>query len=321
MKRDPFRGKIREQYIGYTVFSIAFASALFFVLGVAFILMVVFTTNQPLGVLIAFPIVAAICFAFAFIYSFVGPKVIRSYPKHKKLAHIMFKPFVFEDGEIRPDNLYAFATGERTLPKEITPNNVCGEIAFRIPSKKIRQYIVDNKDLFGVMHLATLANRYIGSRKAEVFEVLASQAVDPFEKKLLELASMDFASKKQISKETNEFYERADPRGANKPAVPFLEACPLPIFLKKGDIIRYKSGRKTRHAVIGALPENESFMDFSDQVYLAYKLDEDLEGEDILMSAHIHLHICDVNRTQASMLTERETANYQMIMSILKQLN
>ncbi len=321
MKRNPFRGKIREQYIGYTIFSIAFGSVLFFVLGMAFVLIVVLTTNRPLGVLIVFPILAGVCFALAFIYAFVGPKIIRSYPKHKKLAHIMFKPFIFEDGEIRFDDLYAIATGERTLPREITPNNVCGEIAFRVPSKKIRQYIVDHKELFSVMHLATLANRYIGSRKAEVFEVLASQASDPFEKKLLELAIADFANKKQTSKETNAFYEQGDPRGVNKPAIPFLEVCPLPIFLKKGDIIRYKSGRKTRHAVIGALPENESCMDFSDQVYLAYKLDEDLEGEDILMSAHIHLHICDVNKTQASMLTERETANYQMIMSILKQLN
>lgn len=318
MKRDPFQGKIREQYIGYTVFSIAFVSILYFVLGVAFILMVVLTTNQPLGVLIAFPIVAAICFAHALIYVFVGPIVIRSYPKHRKLAHVMFRSFIFEDGKIRIDDIYAFVTGERTLPKGITPENVCGEIAFHVPSKKIKQYIAEHKDLFGIMHLATLANKYIGSRKAECFEALVSQASNPFEKNLLELAARDFATKKRTSEETNAFYEINDPRGANKPVAPFLEVCPLPILLKKGDIVRYKAGRKTKHAVIGGVPESGSCRDFSDQAYLAYKLDGIPDGKDLLLGEHIHLHICEVNKTQSRMLTEEEMANYQRIVANLK---
>ena len=317
MKKDPFNGKIRPQYIGNAMFAIGLATFLWFALGIGFLLMVVLTHNQPLGVLIGFPIASAFSFAFALLYLIYGPRIIRSYPKHKIIAHLMFKEYLFEDGTVREDDIFALMIGKREFSKDITVNNVLVETAIYVPSKRIRQFIYEHRDQYNVLHIATIAAEYMKTRKIEAFKALIDMSNSQFEKELLQMAVMDFEKKKRISNKTLQFYLDNDPRKNQKPNVPFCEVLPLPIFLKKGDIVRYKDGRKTRHAIIGEIPDEKKYIDFSDQVYLAYALDKTLDGDNFLFDAHLHLHICDINKTVSSKLTQQELDNLEKIKKAL----
>ncbi len=316
MKKDPFNGKIRQQYIGYMIFSIVLIGSVCFLLGVTFIVLFALSQNQPLGFLITFPIVSAFCFFLVLVYWVISPRIIRSYPKHQKIAHMLFKPFVFEDGTIRADDILAFVNGNKTISRKITPENVFVETAVYVYSIRIRKYMYENRKSFSTMQIATLAEAFIKSRKIEIFNALIQSANSSFEKELLQKAMNDFKTKKYVSDETTQYYLDNDPRNEQKPNVPFCEICPLPILLKKGDIVRYKDGRRIRHAVIGTIPDEKTFKDFSDQCYLAYRLDVDLEGDHFLFDAHIHLHFCDINKTTLSKLSEKEMSHLKKIMNV-----
>jgi hypothetical protein len=251
------------------------------------------------------------------LYLIYVPRIIRSYPKHKRIAHLMFKKYLFEDGTVREDDIFALMIGKREFSKDITANNVLVETAIYVPSKRIRQFIYEHRDQYNVLHIATIAAEYMKTRKIEAFKALIDMSNSQFEKELLQMAVMDFEKKKRISNETLQFYLDNDPRKNQKPNVPFCEVLPLPIFLKKGDIVRYKDGRKTRHAIIGEIPDEKKYIDFSDQVYLAYALDKTLDGDNYLFDAHLHLHICDINKTVSSKLTQQELDNLEKIKKAL----
>ena len=221
------------------------------------------------------------------------------------------KPLCFED------DIFALMIGKREFSKDITANNVLVETAIYVPSKRIRQFIYEHRDQYNVLHIATIAAEYMKTRKIEAFKALIDMSNSQFEKELLQMAVMDFEKKKSISNETLQFYLDNDPRKNQKPNVPFCEVLPLPIFLKKGDIVRYKDGRKTRHAIIGEIPDEKKYIDFSDQVYLAYALDKTLDGDNFLFDAHLHLHICDINKTVSSKLTQQELDNLEKIKKAL----
>ena len=201
----------------------------------------------------------------------------------------------------------------------IAINNIIDYIVKFIPSKEVGQYIVQNKDKYSVFQLATLVEEYVKSRKSECFAVLKEITTDLYEKELLNRACNDYKKHKWLSEKTNRFYEKNDPRLNDKPSIPFCEICDLPIIFKEGEIVALQDGDNIRHAVIGLVPNPQDYCDFDGPCSLAYMLDEDLDCNDCLFKTHAHLHVCEVNRSTKSKLTEFESRNLDILLPIIKE--
>ena len=208
---------------------------------------------------------------------------------------------------------------EKDLLNEITENNVISEILACISSKKVHDYMLLHKQEYSILQFATLVEEYINkSRRSEFFKVLKEKTENLYEKELLQLAINDYEKEGYISDKTNKFYLENDPRKENKPSYPFCEIMPLPILFKQGDVVTYQNGKSKEQAVIGRLPDELTYEDFFDEVYMAYDLDKNLDGDDFLSDVHVHLHICDINKISISDLTQVEIDN---LSKIKKELN
>ena len=99
MKKDIFNGNIKKEYINYVKFSLAFASILFFIFFVSFLLLALLYEKIEYAARIMMFICSGLCFLTSFLYPTVSIYAIRNYSKYPKLAKSMIKPFVFQDFE------------------------------------------------------------------------------------------------------------------------------------------------------------------------------------------------------------------------------
>jgi hypothetical protein len=100
MKKDIFNGNIKEKYISYVKFSLAFAASLFFAFSVFFLLFALLYEKIEYHARIMMFVFSGLCFLASFLYPTVSIYAIRNYSKHSKLAKSMVKPFVFQDFEV-----------------------------------------------------------------------------------------------------------------------------------------------------------------------------------------------------------------------------
>lgn len=105
MKEDIFNGNIKKEYINYVKFSLAFASIIFFICSVFFLLFALLDEKIEYASRIILFIYSGLCFLASFLYPTVSIYAIRNYSKHRKLARAMIKPFVFHDTD---DDDYGF---------------------------------------------------------------------------------------------------------------------------------------------------------------------------------------------------------------------
>ena len=99
MEKDIFNGYIKKEYIGYVKFSIYFASILFLVMGIFFLLVALFYDKVEESARILIYVMAGISLPCSFLYPVLSFYSIRNYDKHKKLARGCIKAFVFTDYE------------------------------------------------------------------------------------------------------------------------------------------------------------------------------------------------------------------------------
>ena len=97
MKKDIFNGNIKKKYINSVKFSLAFASILFFIAFVFFLLFALLYEKIEYAARIMMFIFSGLCFLASFLYPTVSIYAIRNYSKYPKLAKSMIKPFVFQD--------------------------------------------------------------------------------------------------------------------------------------------------------------------------------------------------------------------------------
>ncbi|MCR5309298.1 MAG: hypothetical protein K6E21_04225 [Bacilli bacterium] len=208
---------------------------------------------------------------------------------------------------------------EEDLLNEITENDVISEILDCISSEKVRDYLLLHKQEYSILQFATLVEEYINkSLRSKFFKALKEKTENLYEKELLQMAIDDYEKEGYISDKTNKYYLENDPRKENKPSYPFCEIVPIPILFKEGDVVTYQNGKSKEQAVIGRLPDELTYEDFFDEVYMAYDLDKNLDGDDFLSDVHVHLHICDINKISVSDLTPLEIDN---LSKIKKELN
>lgn len=97
--KDIFNGNIKKDYIGYVKFLTIFLSVLWIACGVAFALIPMISEGFSADIISFMSVMSIIAFACSVVYPALTIFLIRTYPKHKKLAKSLFKDNVFEDKE------------------------------------------------------------------------------------------------------------------------------------------------------------------------------------------------------------------------------
>ena len=95
MKKDIFKGNIKSEFIDYIKVSIGFASVLFLGIGITMLCLNIFKIQAAQEVKIGLYVFSGLSILFSILYPILSIYSIRTYPKHKKLAHALIKQFVF----------------------------------------------------------------------------------------------------------------------------------------------------------------------------------------------------------------------------------
>ena len=182
----------------------------------------------------------------------------------------------------------------------------------RIPSKPMRKALAKSGERFSVMQWASIAHMiFEGDDLANAFCDLAASTSDEYEVRLLSAAVEDILEFGYTDHRALEVYRTRHPDG-EFPLYPFLERCHLPILLKKGDLLRARTGRRFVYALVidtpSELPEGS---DFTDESYLCYDLGYSNPRD--LFAAHTHIHVCFAERIDEFALRERHKENLKII--------
>ncbi len=96
-KTDLYNGNIKKEHRGMVNFTLIFVSLVLIGLGILLLLIALLYENVENATRIAMFVVSGICFAFGMLNPIFTIKLVRIYPKHKKIAYFFLKPYVFED--------------------------------------------------------------------------------------------------------------------------------------------------------------------------------------------------------------------------------
>ena len=95
MKKDIFNGKIKKEHAGTALFSIILGTVVFAVCAVVLLCFGMFYEGLEYNVSTLMIVASVICFVC--VPAFPAATIIcaRTYPKHKKLAHLLLKDYMF----------------------------------------------------------------------------------------------------------------------------------------------------------------------------------------------------------------------------------
>jgi len=256
-------------------------------------------------------ILAGLSFIASIIYPLLTLFAIRTYPKHKRLAHLLLKEYVFEtNNQVIISNC-----------KEVIIENIISHI----PSKEIKKYLMENKNKLSIMQCATLVENYCKRKKVAILEALRIVSDNEYEKELFTIAAKDYKKYKRIEKRTMDYFNNNDPRD-KKPMCPFEEFIYLPTLFKVYDLALLL-GDNSKIVIIGRsfnfeendVEDNENY-DFSDLSYLAYDLDTKFEiKKDNLIHIHVHAHYCELERFDKLKLNDEQLLKYEKIVALIKE--
>ena len=95
-KKDIFNGKIIEYEIRRVKFTLIYIPSLLFVIGLISFWIAATTESTVIFVIFLAYFISFSAILFAFVYTFIVPTLIRSYPKYKKLTHIFIRKECFK---------------------------------------------------------------------------------------------------------------------------------------------------------------------------------------------------------------------------------
>ena len=96
MKKNIFEGKIKRSFISEVKISLVLLAFFWIVCGIFFFFVGIFAKNQENAARLALLIMSGLCFIASIKYPLLILFAIRTYPKHKKLAHLLLKEYVYE---------------------------------------------------------------------------------------------------------------------------------------------------------------------------------------------------------------------------------
>ncbi|MCM1289061.1 MAG: hypothetical protein NC132_00125 [Corallococcus sp.] len=103
MKKDIFNGKIKKEYVRTALFSAVFAALIYLACAILFLCLGLFYDNAEQSARAVLYVVCGVCFVLSVFYPLATVLCARSYPKHKKFAHVFLKPYLFVEEERSSD--------------------------------------------------------------------------------------------------------------------------------------------------------------------------------------------------------------------------
>ena len=97
IKKDIFNGKISAEFRGLVKFTLIFASLIFFLCGMLFLLFAIFYDKVEQSARTFLFCLSSICFALSIFLPLITLKLIKIYPKHRKITRRFIKEFVFRE--------------------------------------------------------------------------------------------------------------------------------------------------------------------------------------------------------------------------------
>ncbi len=96
-KIDFFNSNIKKENIGFVKFILIFTPIILAVLGTGLLLVALLGKGVQDGAKIALFVICGICYAFGLLYPILTIKLIRIYPKRKKITYLFLQPYVFAE--------------------------------------------------------------------------------------------------------------------------------------------------------------------------------------------------------------------------------
>lgn len=300
MEKDWFNGKIKAEYIDWIKYTLIAAPICFFMLGSITLGISIFLNSNTLHFDVYFWILTILLYLLTLVYSLIPIKIIRSYPKHKIIAHILIRKFVFDDEELLLDDLQDI-------------------ILEYIYSKEIKQILKDNADSLSLQQWATLATNFIKGNKYLLFKELSYFAKSKYEKKLFKVALKDVKRFNDIEDKSTKFYQRKD-QCEMKPYYPFDEEINLeiPFLFDYGDIVTYKDDLNTYYLVYRK-PIKENNGEFDEYAYLCYNVNDKIKSKDDLFKSHAHLSAYSINKIKRNKLPNSILSNIDCAIEIINK--
>ncbi len=319
MKKDIFNGNIKKEYIGSVQFILIFSIVIWLGSFIFFLLMALLYDKIEFSARIFTFVISFLCFIASFFYPLVTLFAIKTYPRHPKLAKAMLKEYVFETNESRKNQIISHVF---PMSWDLTTNDILSYI----PSKEIRNYLLKNKENLTLMQYATLVENYYKGNRVTIFKILRNRSDNEYEKELFKLAAKDYRRRNYISDRTQNFYKLNDPR-TEKPLCVFEEFIKLPTLLNDYDLATYYDdcNKKQLMVIVGKVypfkVDDNTPYDFSDLSYMAYGLNYDkLSCKDDLFSIHLHVHYCDIEKIELSLLSQEQLKKYNFIKEFLEEI-
>ena len=324
MKKDIFNGKIDKSCISMLKITLVLLTIVLGLCGLVF-LFGFFDEKQESSARIFMLIISGLSFLAAIIWPLLTLFAIRTYPKHKKLAHLFLKEYVFDTNITKSINSVLENNNFNDFDSSVLYEFITHYIINLICSKEIREYLLENKNKLTIIQYATIVENYGKENKKSIFEALKYLTNDSYEKELFAVAIKDFRKYKRIDDRTNKFYSENDFRD-KKPYAPFEEFIYLPTLFKEYELALYLVG-EPKIVLIGRsinFDENDTEdnlnYDFSDLSYMAYCIDTPIEiTEENLVRIHIHAHYCDLEKINKLELTQEQIERCDKLISLLKK--
>lgn len=310
MKKDWFNGKIQSAYIDWIKSTLIIVPSVCFIIGTAVLLALIFGHNVSTSTNICMSVLSALFYLFAVLYPLVSIKVIRSYPKHKHVAHALIKKYAFTD--------YSSEFLKSIISINVNPNQVYENILRYIFSKETQEYLRKHQDELNVLQWSTLALEFWKGKKVGIFEQLRDISATEYERKLLDIALKDIRKFNDIDERTISFYLKNDPRGNDKPNLPFNEKIDLPILFKVGDVVIFEDD-EINYYLVGKEPVITRDGDINDYSYLCYLINAPIDNADKLFKAHSHLNVCSVNKVPFSKIPKNIKENISYTLELVNK--
>lgn len=103
MKKDIFNGKIQIRFVGLVMWSLIFLPAICIGCSLLFFLSALLNGDIEQSLRIMLFVMSGIGTLTSVLYPTLSIFAIKTYPKHKKLAHLLIKDYVFINADIKDE--------------------------------------------------------------------------------------------------------------------------------------------------------------------------------------------------------------------------
>lgn len=187
-----------------------------------------------------------------------------------------------------------------------------------ILSERLKNFLLNTPPKLSVIQWATTALENMErSKLSEAFQELSKLTHDAYEQKLLLAAVSDLQKDGYIGDQAQAVFDERQ-KDNPPPYFPFLEICHLPILFQRGDVIVDK--RTGDIACVEGIPLLNAYSDFTDECYYCHSLNCEItdwalrEG-----NAHLHIHVCDADYCESSLMTSAQKKNLNIIRVFLNE--